>query len=136
VLKTADTAPNRRDLRSFGVVMGLFVASLFGVVLPWLRENELPIWPWVLSAVLLGAAAAAPLLLRPLYRAWLAFGSIMSRITTPVVLGLLFFVVVTPIARVRALFGNDALARQLAPRAKSYRVNSRSRTAQDLERPF
>jgi len=137
MLRTALPEPGRRDLRSFGVLMGLMVVALFGLALPWLREHEeFPVWPWLLSAVLLGAAAAAPVVLRPVYKTWLAFGHVMSRITTPLILGALFFLVVTPIARVRALFGRDALARGRDANAASYRTTSQARAAKDLERPY
>jgi hypothetical protein len=115
---------------------GSLVATLFGLALPWLREHDVPLWPWVLSAILVGAAAAAPRTLRPIYRAWLGFGELMSRITTPVIVGALFFLVVTPIARGRAWLGHDPLVRRFDPNAVSYRTRSEPRTAQDLERPF
>src|SRR5262245_46060521 len=124
MLRAALPEPGRRDLRSFGLLMGAVVAALFGLALPWLREHEFPVWPWIFAAVLRAAASAARLVLRPGYRAWLAFGAVMSRITTPLILGALFFVVVTPIARVRALFGRDRMTRRRNSAAASYRVAS------------
>jgi hypothetical protein len=66
----------------------------------------------------------------------MAFGLLMSRITTPLLLGVLFLLVVTPIARARALLGNDRLSRHFAPRADSYRIASRPTTPHDLEKPY
>jgi hypothetical protein len=60
----------------------------------------------------------------------------MSRVTTPLVLGIVFLLVVTPIARARALFGNDRLARRFSPEAVNYRTPSKPPIARDLERPF
>jgi hypothetical protein len=127
---------DRRGLRSFGIATGLTVSALFGIALPWLLEHRVPIWPWVVSAALVGFAAAAPKRLRPVYRAWTAFGLLMSRVTTPLLLGILFLLVVTPIARLRALRGNDPLARRFVPGSDSYRTASRPTTARDLERPY
>jgi hypothetical protein len=127
---------DRRGLRSFGLATGLTVGALFGLALPWLLEHDVPIWPWPIAGALVSVAAAAPTLLRPMYRGWMAFGQVMSRITTPLVLGVLFVLVVTPIALVRALRGNDPLARRFAPSALSYRIASKPTTARDLERPF
>ena len=112
------------------------VSVLFGVALPWLLEHRIPIWPWPLAGALVGLAATAPNLLRPVYRAWMQFGLLMSRITTPLVLSMLFLLVVTPIARLRALRRRDPLARRFAPRARSYRMVSKPRAARDLERRF
>jgi hypothetical protein len=128
--------PDRRGLRSFGLTTGLTVGTLFGAALPWLLEHRVPIWPWAVAAALVGLAAAAPTLLRPVYRAWMLFGLVMSRITTPLVLGVLFVVVVTPIARLRSLRGSDPLARRFVPGLRSYRIASKQATARDLERPF
>jgi hypothetical protein len=127
---------DRRGLRSFGVTTGLIVGALFGLALPWLLEQRVPVWPWAVAGTLVGLAAAAPTLLRPVYRTWMTFGLAMGRITTPLMLGIVFVVVVTPIARVRALFGNDRMARRFAPNVRSYRIASRRANASDLERPF
>lgn len=127
---------DRQGLRSFGIATGLTVGALFGLALPWLLEHDVPIWPWPVAGALVVLAAAAPTLLRPLYRGWMTFGLLMSRITTPLVLGILFILVVTPIALVRALRGNDRLARRFAPSDRSYRIASKPATARDLERPF
>jgi Saxitoxin biosynthesis operon protein SxtJ len=127
---------DRHGLRSFGLATGSTVAALFGLALPWLLEHRLPIWPWAVAGALIAVGAAAPTLLRPVYRAWMAFGLVMSRITTPLLLGVLFLFVVTPIARLRALFGHDRLSRDFAPGADSYRLPSKPSTAHDLEKPF
>jgi hypothetical protein len=127
---------DRRGLRSFGFTTGAIVSALFGLALPWLLEHRVPIWPWAVAATLMGLAAAAPTLLRPVYRAWMTFGLAMGRVTTPLLLGIMFVFVVTPIARVRALFGTDRMARRFAPGVRSYRIASRRATASDLERPF
>ena len=127
---------DRRGLRSFGLSTGTSVGALFGLALPWLLEHELPIWPWPVAGTLVGLAAGAPALLRPVYRAWMGFGLVMSRITTPLLMGVLFLVAVTPIARLRALSGTDRLARRFMRDAKSYRIPSKPSNARDLERPF
>jgi hypothetical protein len=136
MLRSAIPELDRRGLRSFGLATGLTVAALFGLAFPWLLEHQLPIWPWAVAGVLIAVGTAAPTMLRPVYRAWMAFGLLMSRITTPLLLGVLFLLVVTPIARARALFGNDRLSRHFAPRADSYRIASRPTTPHDLEKPY
>jgi hypothetical protein len=127
---------DRRGLRSFGLTMGLIVSALFGLALPWLLEHEVPIWPWAFAGALVAVAAVAPTMLRPVYRVWMTFGVAMSRVTTPLLLGIMFVLVVTPIARVRALLGNDRLARRFARGARSYRIASKPTSARDLERPY
>jgi hypothetical protein len=128
--------PNRKELREFGFVTGGLVAALFGVLFPWLLSHRTPMWPWVLAALLVGSALIAPASLRVVYTGWMKFGHFMSRITTPLILGIVFYVVVSPIARVRALLGKDSMARRLDPAAETYRVRSSSRGANDLEKPY
>jgi O-antigen/teichoic acid export membrane protein len=125
-----------KGLRSFGLTTGGIVAVLFGLLLPWLLDRSLPLWPWVLFAVLALAALLFPAGLRPVYRAWMRFGLLMSRITTPLILGLAFFLVVTPIALIRHLFGKDSMARAFDRAAQSYRVASRKSTKDSLEKPY
>ena len=62
-----------------------------------------------LSAFFLLAAFAAPTLLAPLNRAWFALGQLLHKIVSPVVLGAMFFLLITPVAIVARLLGRDAL---------------------------
>ncbi len=123
-------------LRRFGVTTSLVVAALFGLLLPLVAGAELPWWPWALSGALAAWGLLAPGSLRPVYRGWMRFGLLMSRVTTPLVLGLVFVLLVTPFALLRGALGRDSLARKLDPKAESYRVPSRRASAENLERPY
>jgi len=127
---------DRKGLREFGLTTGGIVAVLFGLGFPFLLGHPLPVWPWVIFAVLGAWGLVAPLSLRPVYRGWMRFGLLLSKITTPVVLGILFFVVFTPIALTMRVFGRDTMARKFASDAKSYRVPSKEHTKDTMERPF
>ena len=129
-------APDRKGLREFGLVTGVLVAALFGLLFPWLLSQPIPTWPWVLAAVLATWALIAPSSLRMVYVWWMRFGHVMSRITTPLILAVVFYVVVSPVARVRALLGKDSLKRRFEPSAASYRVASARRGHNDLEKPY
>ena len=82
--------------RNFGLVIGGALAVLG--VLSWYRGGFY--WPWLLaaSASFAIAALAAPRLLRPLNRFWFRFGLILARVVQPIVLGLMFYVILTPFA--------------------------------------
>lgn len=123
-------------LRRFGLTTGLLLAALFGLLVPWVFGREWPLWPWLLGAALGGWALLAPGTLRPVYRAWMWFGLLLSRITNPIILGIVYFVVFTPIALVMRLFGRDILARKLRLPLPSYRCPSRKRPRTHMERPF
>ena len=126
----------RKELRSFGVTTGVIVAVLFGLFFPWLLERGIPLWPWILCGVLVIWGLAAPITLRPVYRGWMRFGLFMSRITTPIILGIVFFLVVTPMAFLRSMLGKDSMARKLDDSTDSYRVPSQKPSKENLTRPF
>lgn len=92
----------------------------------------LPLLAWLLpggwwSGLLLAAAILIALLwllvpgwLVPLNRAWFRFGLLLGRIVTPLVMGVVFFGVVTPIGLIRRALGNDSLRLDADRNADSY----------------
>ena len=127
---------DRAGLRRFGLVTGAIVAALFGLLLPWLVGAGLPRWPWIVAGVLAGWALVAPASLAPVYRQWMRFGLLLSRFTTPLVLGAVFFLVFLPVALGMRAAGRDPLARRFDRSAKSYRTPSRTPERDSLQRPF
>jgi hypothetical protein len=123
-------------LRSFALTTGGIVVALFGLLLPWLLDLGFPIWPWVLGAVLSVWGLAAPATLRPVYRGWMRFGLLASRITTPIILGIVFYVVIMPMGLVMRLFGHDPMRRKLDTDEASYRVPSKPAPRESVERPY
>lgn len=130
------TQPDARELRSFGLTMAGMVVAAFGLLLPWLFEKPFPWWPWAAALVLTLWALAAPRTLRTVYTAWMRFGLIMSRITTPLIMGIVFVLVVLPTGLVLRLFRADAMRRRFEPEADSYRESSVSPTPDHFTRPF
>ena len=127
---------DRKGLREFGLLTGAIVAVLFGLFFPWLLEFSIPLWPWLVGAVLGIWGLAAPDSLRPVYNGWMKFGLLLSKITTPIILGVVFFIVMLPIALIMRLFGHDPMARRFDDRAESYRVSSREIPRENVERPY
>ncbi|WKZ11742.1 MAG: SxtJ family membrane protein [Gammaproteobacteria bacterium] len=126
---------DRKGLREFGLTTGGIVAVLFGLFFPWLLERPIPRWPWVIAGILVAWGLAAPASLRPVYRGWMKFGLLLSKVTTPLIMGIVFFLVVTPMGLVRRLAGKDSLARHFDS-AASYRVPSHKAPVSNLEKPF
>ena len=127
---------DRQGLRKFGVTTGVIVAVLFGIFFPWLLNAGLVLWPWVLFALLALWGLAAPMSLNPVYRGWMRFGLLMSRVTTPIIMGLVFFLVITPIALCMKVVARDPMKRKLTGDDASYRVASHKAARENLERPF
>ncbi len=127
---------DRKGLRDFGLVTGGILAVLFGLFFPWLLESRIPLWPWVVAGVLAVWGLAAPMSLQPVYRAWMKLGLLLGRITTPIILGVVFYLLIWPMGFAMRLFGRDPMARRLDDVVKTYRVASRKPPKENMERPF
>jgi hypothetical protein len=127
---------DRRGLREFGLVTGAMFAGLFGLFFPWVLGVPFPIWPWVLFAVLGLTGLLIPEALRPVHYWWMRFAVLISKVTTPAFLAVVFFVVFTPIGLLMKIFGKDAMHRKIDDAINTYRVTSHKSAPEDLEKPF
>ena len=127
---------NAGELRKFGVSTGAIVAVLFGMVIPWIWDLRYPLWPWVILAVLGGWGLIAPTSLRPVYRTWMRIGLLISKITTPIIMGIVFFALFVPVGVVIRIFGRDPMARKFDADAPTYRVESDHQPGGTLEKPY
>ena len=127
---------DRKGLRQFGLVTGAIIAGLFGAALPWLFGFDYPVWPWVIGAVLGLWGLVAPESMGGFYPLWMQFALLLNKITTPVIMGVLFLLVFTPVALVMRITGRDTMARRFDPDAASYRIVSRRPPKESMERPY
>ena len=127
---------DRKGLREFGLVTGAIVAGLFGLFFPWLLDTGYPLWPWLIFLALGGWALLAPGSLGPVYRTWMRFGLLIGKVTTPIIMGVVFYAVLVPTGLVRRLLGRDSLNRRFEPDVESYRIQSNKTEPQSLEKPF
>jgi hypothetical protein len=111
--------------RSFGLVFATFFALI--ALWPVLRRHELNRrWAVVLCALFLFIALVRPSLLGPLNRLWTQLALVLNRITTPLIMGLFFFLVITPLALLFRLQGKDLLRLRFDPAASSYWIRRES----------
>lgn len=114
--------------RSFGVLFAA-VFAVFGLW-PLTTGGNLRWWALAVSAVFLVLALVWPASLRRANILWLRFGAILGNIVAPVVMALVFFLVVTPLAVVARLLGKDFLLLQRDPDAGSYWISRGGEDAQ------
>ena len=115
---TSDEQVQTSSNRAFGIVF----AVVFSVIALWpLLPGNTPHW-WALAvaAVFGGLALAWPLVLAPLNRLWLRFGLLLNSITNPLLMGLLFYGIITPFGLIMRLLGKDLLRLRFDPSAESY----------------
>lgn len=104
--------------RSFGLVFAGFFALLGGYG-AWRGAALWPLW-LAIAAVFLVLALLRPGVLSPLNYLWSKLGQLMGMVVSPIVLALMFFVVVTPVALLMRLFGKDPLRLRRDAGADSY----------------
>ena len=119
-------SPSKKQLREFGYLIGFGFPILIGWLLPTLFGHDFRAWTlWVgIPGLILGLIA--PGLLRQPYRAWMALGHALGWVNSHVILGLVFIVVLQPIAYVMRLFGHDPLRRKKHHGNQSYREERKS----------
>jgi predicted membrane metal-binding protein len=104
--------------RGFGFVFAGFFALVSA--LSWWRGHTGWRWALPLAALFLLVALVYPRILNPLNRLWLKLGLLLYKVVNPIVLGLLFFLTITPIGFLMRALGKDFLRLRLDGDAKSY----------------
>jgi hypothetical protein len=104
--------------RGFGLVFAGFFALVSA--LSWYRDHRGWHYTLPLAVAFLVVAYTYPKMLGPLNRLWLKFGLLLYKVMNPLVLGLLFFVTITPIGLIMRAFGKDFLRLRMDRGAKSY----------------
>ena len=103
--------------RSFGIVF--FIVFLLISFYPLLKNENISTWALIISLVFLILGLVKSKFLSPLNRLWFKFGLLLGKIFSPLVMGTIFFVVVTPIGLLMRLFNKDLLNLKLNKK-KSY----------------
>ncbi len=93
--------------RSFGIVF--FVVFLLIAIYPILKNEEARLWSLLISSVFLILGLINSQILTPLNKLWFKFGLLLGKIVSPLVMGLIFFLVVTPIGLIMRILRKDVL---------------------------
>ena len=101
---------------------GLLFFAVFLIIALWPLLKGRPVYPVPLGIALtfLAVALIVPRWLAPLNRLWMKFGELLHRIVSPVILGIMFFGVITPVALLLRLAGKDLLRTKFDRDATSY----------------
>ncbi|HET9843056.1 MAG TPA: SxtJ family membrane protein [Gammaproteobacteria bacterium] len=124
------------NLRKFGLLLGSIFVALFGMLIPVIRSNPYPEWPWFLAMGFWVPALIYPKALSLVYTYWMKMGEFLGYINTQLLLGLLFFTIITPIGIMKRFFGNDIIGKQFDKNLTSYAKRIESRPVKHMEDPF
>lgn len=131
----AEIVPDNKTLRSFGLLVG----GVWGVIGLWplvFRHEPPRLWALGLMAVLAGLGLVLPRALRHPYRWWMALGHVLGWINTRILLGLVFYLLITPMGFVMRLFGHDPMRRRFDAGATSYRIGREARPGTHMRQQF
>lgn len=128
---------DKAGLRKFGLTTGAIIVVLFALFFPWVFDiAHMPMWPWIVAALLWVPALLKPAALLPIYRAWMKIGHAIGWVNTRIILGVIFYVLVMPMGLIMRLFGKDPMNRKRDSSVSSYRIKSYSEPKDRLEKPY
>lgn len=104
--------------RSFGLTFAV-VSAIGGAWMIWKGRSYWSV-PVVVAAFFLLASFAFPRLLHPLNIGWMWIGHLLNRVVSPIVMGVIFFALFTPVAAIMRLRGRDVLHRKFDAARESY----------------
>ena len=93
--------------RSFGIVF--FVVFLIIALFPLINDGNIRLWSLIVSLAFLALGLLNSKFLSPLNKIWFKFGLFLGKIISPIVMGLIFFLVVTPIGILMRILKKDLL---------------------------
>ena len=116
---------SKKDLRKFGLLIGFGFPILLGWLIPAITGHGFRAWTlWVgFPGFIFGLISPSSLQIP--YKVWMMIGHILGWVNSRIILGIIFFIVLLPIAMVMRLFGYDPLKRNRKGK-HSYRVNSQN----------
>ena len=93
--------------KSFGIVF--FIVFLLLGFYPLINDGNIRVWSLVISLIFLTLGLLNSKLLLPLNKIWFKFGILLGKIVSPLIMAIIFFLVVTPIAFIMRIIGKDLL---------------------------
>jgi hypothetical protein len=109
---------DRASLRKFGLTMGIALAA-FGALFLW-RDRGIAPYLFLLAAAFLFLAVLAPKVLKPIQRGWMTLAIVLGWFMTRLLLVIIFYVGITPIALIARLTGKRFLKLGFDPEATTY----------------
>jgi hypothetical protein len=124
-----------KQLRNFGLMVG----GIFGAIGLWptiIRGENPRLWAVALAVVLVLPALVLPRSLGPVYRIWMALANALNWINTRIILGAIFYGLVTPMGLAMRRLGHDPMRRRFEPSVDTYRVVPHPRPGSHMMRQF
>ncbi len=118
--------PNKQ-LREFGFLLGFTFPLLIGWIFPLIEGHSFRTWTLFIGITSIILAITKPSILLYPYRAWMKLGHILGWLNSRIILGVVFLIVLQPIALIMRIFGHDPLKTKKLVK-KSYREHKTNQT--------
>ena len=127
---------DNKAIRDFGTLIGIILLIIAGIL--FYKERESYILIFWLGIAFIGLGLGMPIILKPFYLVWMNFAVVLGWLMTRLILGLLFYVIVSPIGLISRLFGKEFLELKNSSLNSSYwnYKNSRRISHQNFEKQF
>lgn len=127
--------PTMRDLRQFGLLVG----GVFAVIGLWpvvFRSESPRLWATILGSLLIVLGAIVPQSLKQAYKGWMKVGHVLGSINTKIILGIIYYLLITPMGLVMRLLGKDPMHRVLTQDTDTYRIVRSPRSRHHMRNQF
>jgi ABC-type uncharacterized transport system permease subunit len=105
-------------LKKFGITIGIVLFVIAGLL--FYNNNSVYIYWGISSLLLIVSGLIFPILLKPLNFIWMSFAVVLGFFMTRVILGILFYIIITPIGLIAKLFGKDFIDKRISKEKVSY----------------
>lgn len=127
--------PTMRDLRQFGLLVG----GVFAVIGLWpvvFRSESPRLWATILGSLLIVLGAIVPQSLKQAYKGWMKVGHVLGSINTKIILGIIYYLLITPMGLVMRLMGKDPMHRAMTQDTDTYRIVRSPRSRHHMRNQF
>ena len=127
--------PTTKDLRQFGLLVG----GVFTVIGLWpvvFRSESPRWWGMILGSLLIVLGAIVPQSLQQVHGGWMKVGHVLGTINTKIILGIIYYLLITPMGLVMRLMGKDPMHRALTQGTDTYRVVRTPRPRHHMRNQF
>ena len=126
---------SQKQLRSFGLIVGT-IFLLIGLWPAVMRASQARTWAVILGVALLIPGIALPQILRPAYRVWMVIGFALGWVNSRIIMGIVFFMVITPVAGVLRILKKVPINLGFDKTQNTYRVNREARASSHMKNQF
>jgi hypothetical protein len=112
------------------------VALVFSFVLPYLFEYNRPNWPLLVATIIMLCSIIFPRGLIIIKKPWMKFARLLGKINSFIILGLIFYVMITPYAFVLKMLGKKPIKNKVFGMTGSHWIKSKARDKSQMETPY